>query len=109
MEHDAADDLHPVGFHLQHAPGSFPAGGEGFGQKIVQAFALLIPVFELLGFAFQLLIAEGGVFLLQCFHRLDFGLDLFQLSGAGVAKELFEKCICHWVSPTNFSDNMIFG
>ena len=40
VQDDAADELHPVGAHAQHALVRLPADGEGLGQDVVQGLAL---------------------------------------------------------------------
>ena len=54
MQHDAADDLNPVGTHTQHAVRSLPDRGEGLGQQVVQGLALVQPLPELHGLMLQL-------------------------------------------------------
>ena len=40
MQHDAADHLHVEMALAEHALGGLAHGGEGFGQEIVERFAL---------------------------------------------------------------------
>ena len=65
MEHDAADDLHPVGAHAQHPVGRLPAGGKGLHQDIVQGFTVLKPCLEIRSLGLERLVGELAVFVLQ--------------------------------------------
>jgi hypothetical protein len=47
VQHHAADQLHVVMAHAEHAARGFAADGEGFGQKLVERFALRRRVLEL--------------------------------------------------------------
>ena len=88
VQDDAADELHPVGPHAQHAPGGLPGGGEGLGQDVVQRLAVLETLLEFRGLGLQLGVGQSLVLLLQ---RLDFirnGIDGLQLP-LGVSAEEF--------------------
>ena len=68
MEHDAADELHAVGIKPEHAAGGLAHGGEGFGQNVVERFAVGEPRLELGRLGAQLLVRQGAVLVR---HRLD--------------------------------------
>ena len=58
VQHHAADQLHVVVPHLQHAASGFPHHREGFGKKVVERLAVGEAGLELRGLAAQLLVAE---------------------------------------------------
>ena len=60
VQHDAADDLHGVGLHAQHAPVSLTAYGERLGQQVVEGLTLGKALFELGGLGLQFLVGQLG-------------------------------------------------
>ena len=68
MEHDAADELHAVGIKPEHAARGLAHGGEGFGQNVVERFAVGEPRLEFRRLGAQLLVRQGAVLVR---HRLD--------------------------------------
>ena len=95
MEHDAADDLDPVGPHAQHPVGCLPAGGEGLGEDVVQSRALGQPVLEYLGLGLQVLVGELAVAVLQGHDLFHLGGKLLDLPlGAGAEELADESHIC---------------
>ena len=62
VQHHAADQLHVEMAHAHDAPRGFPAGGESFGQQIVQGLAVAVALLELVGLGLQLLVREGFEF-----------------------------------------------
>jgi hypothetical protein len=47
VQHHAADQLHVVMAHAEHAARGFAADGEGFGQQLVERFAVGDALLEL--------------------------------------------------------------
>ena len=98
VQHDTAHQLHAVGAHAQHAVRGFPGGGKGFGQNIVQRFAVSQALLELHGLMLELGVGQSLVFFGQ---RVDFihdGIDGFQLPGAVVSKQFLHQthsCVKH--------------
>ena len=68
MEHDAADELHAVGIKPEHAARGLAHGGEGFGQNVVERFAVGEPRLEFRRLGAQLLVRQSVVLVR---HRLD--------------------------------------
>jgi hypothetical protein len=66
VQRDAAQHLHVKVAHLEDALGAFTHHGEGFGQQVVQRFALGQAGAEFVGLATQLLVAQGLQRGLQC-------------------------------------------
>ena len=91
VEDDAADELHPVGLHAQHAPGRLPAGGEGLGQDVVQTLAIGDALLEFGGLGLELLVGELGVLPVQGFNLVHDGFDGAELLLGAGAKELFQQ------------------
>ena len=79
MQHNAADELHPVGPQAQHPVRRLPDGGKGFGQNIIRGFPVLQPLLELGGLRLELGIGESLVLLLQRLNFVGDGIDLLQL------------------------------
>ena len=80
MQHNAAHQLHTVRAHAQHAVGGFAGGGEGFGQDVVQRFAVGQTLLELRGLGLQLRIGHGAVVILQRLDLVHNGIDALQLA-----------------------------
>ena len=79
MQHNAADELHPVGAQAQHPVRCLPDGGKGLGENIVGSLAILQTLLELGGFCLKLGVSEGFILLLQRLDLIGDGIDLFQL------------------------------
>ncbi len=79
VQHDAADELDRVGAHAQNPVRSFPDGGEGLGQQVVQGFPLGQAVFKFLGLAPEGFLRKISIFTFQPQDLVHHGLDLFQL------------------------------
>ena len=107
MEHDAADELHGVGPHAQHAVGGLAHRSKGFGQQGVQAFAAFVALFELGGFALQLFVAQGLVRRFQLQDLVHDRLNVFQLTVAVGTKNFIKKS--HTLLPfgNEFLDTLI--
>ncbi len=73
MQHHAADQLHVVMAHAEHAPRGFAHHRECFRQQGIQRLALLDAALELRGLALQLGVAE---LLHVRLKRIDLLLDL---------------------------------
>ena len=95
MQHDAAHQLHPVGTHPQHPVCSLPHGGKGLRQNVVQRFAVGETLLELRRFGLKLRIGQGLVFVGHGFDFIHDGIDGFQLAGAVIAENRFQKA--HWL------------
>ena len=79
VQHNAADELHPVGTQAQHPVRCLPDGGKGLGENIVGSLAILQTLLELGGFCLKLGVSEGFILLLQRLDLIGDGIDLFQL------------------------------
>ena len=75
MQHNAADDLHTVMPHTQHAPRRLAAGGKRLGQQIVKRFAVLVACLELIRFGAQLGVGQFFVLLLERVDLVGDGVD----------------------------------
>ena len=104
MQHDAADHLHAVMPHAQHAPRRLAAGREGLGQQVVERLAVLVARLELVGLGAQLCIRQLFVLLLERVHLISNGVDLFQLM-RGMRAEKFGEKISHWINQPFDGDN----
>ena len=91
MQHDAADELHPIGTHAQHAVGGLPHGGESLGENVVGGLAILQALLELGGLGLQLGVGEGFILLLQRLDLVGNGIDFFQLVVAVCTENFGEK------------------
>ena len=91
MQHDAAHQLHPVGAHTQHAVRGLPHGGKSLRQNVIQSLAVGKTLLELRGLGLKLCIGEGLVFIAQRLDLIHNGVDGFQLPGAVIAKDRFQK------------------
>ena len=76
MQHDAADELDRVRPQAQNPVGSFPDGGEGFGQDVVQGLALCQTVFKFLCLALQGFLGKRHIFRFQGQDLVHGRLDL---------------------------------
>ena len=84
MEDDAADELHPVGPHAQHALVRLAAGGEGLGQDVVQRLALGKARLELVGLGPELMVAQRLVLVGKGLDLVHDGIERLDLPlGAG--------------------------
>ena len=68
MQHDAADELHAVRPHAEHAVRRLAADGKRLGQEVVEVLAALIALAELVRLFTQLLVR-------QRLHLVLHGLD----------------------------------
>ena len=91
MQHNAAHQLHPVGAHTQHAVCRLPHSGKGLRQNVVQRLAVGQTLFEFRRLGLQLCIGEGLVFIAQRLDLIHNGVDGFQLPGAVITKDGFQK------------------
>ena len=91
MQHDAAHQLHPVGTHAQHTVRGLPHGGKSLRQNVIQGLAVGKTLLELRGLGLKLCIGEGLVFIAQRLDLIHNGVDGFQLPGAIIAKDRFQK------------------
>ena len=88
VQYDAADELHGVGLHPQHAPGRLAGSGEGLRQQIVQRLPRFQTVLEALRLRAKLRVAQRGVLALHADDAVHDGADLFQLP-VGIGPENF--------------------
>ena len=79
VQHNAADELHPVWAQAQHPVRCLPDGGKGLGENIVGSLAILQALLELGGLCLKLGVSEGFILLLQRLDLIGDGIDLFQL------------------------------
>ena len=100
VQHDTAHQLHPVGAHAQHTVGSFPDGGEGLGQDVVQGLTIGETVLELLRLGLELGVTHGLVLIGQSVDLVHDGVDGLQLPGAVVAKQFLHQThrLCNFLS-----------
>ena len=63
VEHDAADQLHPIGPQAQHPVGRLPQGGKGLGQDVIQGLAFGQALLKFRSFGLELGIRERFVLL----------------------------------------------
>ena len=91
MQHDAAHQLHPVGTHAQHTVRGLPHGGKSLRQNVIQSLAVGKTLLELRGLGLKLRIGEGLVFIAQRLDLIHNGVDGFQLPGAVITKDGFQK------------------
>ena len=93
MKDNAADELNPVGAHAQDTIRSFPNGGKGFRQNVIQRLALLETALEHIGLTFQLSLAHGLVGVTQSFDFIHGGRDGLDLTlGVGTKKLVHGIC-----------------
>ena len=91
MQHDAAHQLHPVGTHAQYTVRGLPHGGKSLRQNVIQSFTVGKTLLELRGLGLKLCIGEGLVFVAQRLDLIHNGVDGFQLPGAVITKDGFQK------------------
>ena len=91
MQHDAAHQLHPVGAHAQHAVRRLPHGGKGLRQNIVQSLAVGKALLELRRLGLKLGVGHSLVLVGHGVDLIHDGIDGFQLPGAVIAKDRFQK------------------
>ena len=91
VQHDAADDLHGVGLHAQHAPVGLAADGERLRQQVVERLAVGIALLELVGLGAQLLVRERGVLVRHGFDFIGDRVEPLELMVAVSTKYFFEK------------------
>ena len=91
MQHDAADELHPIGAQAQHPVRRLPHGGKGLRQDVVQGLALLQALLELRSLGLKLFVGQGAVFLLQGLDLVGDGVDGFQLPLAVGAEDFLDQ------------------
>ena len=90
MEHDAADDLHTVRAHAEHAVCGLADSGECLGQKLVKRLAGGETVLEFLRFGAEILVGEGTVIVLEGHDGVDQRRELFDLALGAGTEELIE-------------------
>ena len=91
MQHDATHQLHPVGAHTQHTVRSLPHGGKSLRQNVVQRLTVGKALLEFRSLGLKLCIGEGLVFIAQRLDLIHNGVDGFQLPGAVITKDGFQK------------------
>ena len=91
VQHDAADDLHRVGLHADHAPVGLAADGKRFRQQIVQRLAFGQPVLEFAGLGLELLVGQLLHLRLQRQHLVRQGADALQLFIGKGPEQFFKK------------------
>ena len=80
MEHDAADDLHTVRAHAEHAACRLADGCERLRQQIVERFTASKTCFEFLRLGTQLVVRELFIRLFERHDLVDRGAELFDLA-----------------------------
>ena len=91
VQHDAADDLHGVGLHAQHAPVGLAADGERLGQQVVEGLAFGKALFELGGFGLQFLVGQLGHLRLKGKDLVLERVDAFEFLVRERAEQFFKK------------------
>ena len=90
MEHDAADDLHAVRTHAEHAVSRFANGGERLRQQLIQRLTGREPVLEFLRLGAEILVGEGTVIVLEGHDGIDQRRELLDLTLGAGTEELIE-------------------
>ena len=90
MEHDAADDLHAVRAHAEHAVCGLADSGECLGQELVKRLAGGETVLEFLRLGAEILVGEGAVIVLEGHDGVDQRRELFDLALGAGTEELIE-------------------
>ena len=88
MEDDAADELHRVGAHAQHAVGCLADGGKSLGENVVQRLAVLETLLKFHRLCLQLGVGESLILLLHSLDAVDDGPDGLDLT-LGIRTEQF--------------------
>ena len=88
VQDDAADELHGVGAHAQHAVRCLADGGKCLGQNVVQRLAVLEALLKFHRLCLQLGIGESLILLLHCLDAVDDGPNGLDLT-LGVRTEQF--------------------
>ena len=91
VQHDAADDLHGVGLHAQHAPVGLAADGERLRQQVVEGLALGKALFELGGLGLQFLVGQLRHLRLQGNNFILERVDALELLIRERAEQFFKK------------------
>ena len=87
VQDHAAGQLNVVLTLAQHAFGGFAHDGEGFGQNLVQGFAVRQPIAEGVGHHPQFVVGQGGELGLQRIDALGVVLEGFDLAVVGRAEK----------------------
>ena len=95
MQHNAADKLHGVRTHTQHAVGGFAHGGKGFGKQRIQALAILVALLELCGFGLELLVAQGFILVLHGQDLVHDRLNILEFALAVGSENFIKKSHVH--------------
>ena len=91
VQHDAADDLHGVGLHAQHAPVGLAADGERLGQQVVEGLAFGKALFELGGLGLQFLVGQLRHLRLQSKDFILERVDALEFFVRERAEQFFKK------------------
>ncbi len=91
MQHQAAQHLHMVGPHAQHAGIRLTDGCKRFRKNVVLGFAVGQTLSELSRFGLELFIRQFLVCFFQVVHFFDDFLQLFQLGGIASAQKVLHK------------------
>ena len=87
VQDDAAHHLDTVGAHAQNTPGGLTAGGESFGQNIIQSLAVGQACLQLRGLGLKLGVGQCFIFLFQSIDLIGDGIDGLQLPLGGGSKQ----------------------
>ena len=74
-----------------HTVRGLPHGGKSLRQNVIQGLAVGKTLLELRGLGLKLCIGEGLVFIAQRLDLVHNGVDGFQLPGAVITKDGFQK------------------
>ncbi len=95
VQHHAADQLHIVVAHAQHAAAGFTADREGLRQHLVQSFAVGDALLELGGLGLELLVGELFDLRFQGVDLGDDAVELAQLSFITTAEDAGKQAVDH--------------
>ncbi|MNT80839.1 hypothetical protein D3C72_2203610 [compost metagenome] len=95
MKHHAADQLHVVVAHAQHAATGLAADREGFRQHLVQGFTTGDALLEFRRLGLQLLVGKLLDLRLQRIDLGDDAVELAQLSFITTAKYAGKQAVDH--------------
>ena len=95
VQHHAADQLHVIRTHAQDAHRTFAADGKGFGQQLVERFALAVAALELLGLGLQLGVGERLHLRFECVGLGDDTVELAKEAVVATADDAGEQAVEH--------------
>jgi len=95
VQHHAADQLHVVVAHAQHAAAGLAADREGFGQDLVEGFPAGDALLELRRLRLQLLVGQLLQLRLQRVDLVDDALQLLEQTLVATAEDTGKQFVDH--------------